>query len=81
MHSNTAFALVLSFDYADSVGDDELKDAIVQASRRYISDQGGGAGGEGGRGREEKRDGKHGELTSARVCFWRREGGGSNMEC
>ncbi len=69
MHSNTAFALVLSFDYADSVGDDQLKDAIVQASRRYISDWGGQGGRGRERGREEKRDGKHGELTSARVCF------------
>ncbi len=55
MHSNTAFALVLSFDYADSVGDDELKDAIVQASRRYISDWG-GRGGWGAREGERKNE-------------------------
>jgi hypothetical protein len=36
VHSNTAFALALSFDYAQTARDSELKDAIALCSRRLF---------------------------------------------
>jgi hypothetical protein len=40
VHSNTAFALRLSLDYAREVGDSELEEALVSASKRlYEADK------------------------------------------
>jgi len=38
VHPNTAFGLSFAFDYANSVGDDDFKDAIEDAAIRYYAD-------------------------------------------
>ncbi len=38
VHPNTAFGLAFAFDYADSVGDDELLESVIAAANRYYID-------------------------------------------
>ncbi len=38
VHPNTAFGLAFAFDYADTVGDDELLESVIAAANRYYTD-------------------------------------------
>ncbi len=37
VHPNTAFGLAFAFDYADTVGDDELLESVIAAANRYYT--------------------------------------------
>ncbi|MBL4861530.1 MAG: DUF2891 domain-containing protein [Crocinitomicaceae bacterium] len=37
-HTNTAFAMTMIYDYADAVGDSELKEVVVQRAKDYFMD-------------------------------------------